>query len=31
MLGQHNEEVLGEVGYSPEQIADLKERGVIGG
>tara|TARA_B100000586_G_scaffold186094_1_gene136764 strand:- start:678 stop:1352 length:675 start_codon:yes stop_codon:yes gene_type:complete len=30
MLGQHNEEVLGEVGYSPEQIADLKERGVIG-
>jgi len=31
MLGEHNEEVLGEVGYSPEQIADLKERGVIGG
>ena len=30
-LGQHNEEILGEAGYSPDQIADLKERGVLGG
>ena len=29
LLGQHNEEILGEAGYSPEKIADLKERGVI--
>ena len=31
MLGQHNEEVLGEAGYSEDQIADLISRGVIGG
>ena len=31
LLGQHNEEILGEAGYSPEKIADLKERGVISG
>lgn len=31
MLGQHNEEILGEVGYSTEKIADLKKRGVISG
>ena len=31
MLGQHNEEILGEVGYSAEKIADLKKRGVISG
>ena len=31
MLGQHNEEILEEAGYSPEKIADLKERGVLGG
>ncbi len=31
LLGQHNEEILGEAGYSPEKIADFKERGVIGG
>ncbi|MFQ6027510.1 MAG: CaiB/BaiF CoA transferase family protein [Dehalococcoidia bacterium] len=30
LLGQHNEEVLTEIGYSPEQIGDLKTRGVIG-
>ena len=31
LLGQHNEEILGEAGYSAEKIADLKERGVISG
>ena len=31
LLGQHNEEVLGEAGYSEDQIADLIARGVIGG
>ena len=31
VLGQHNEEVLGEAGYSEDQIADLIARGVIGG
>ena len=30
LLGQHNEEVLGELGYSAEDINDLQERGVIG-
>ena len=30
MLGQHNDEILEEAGYSPEKIADLKERGVLG-
>ena len=29
LLGQHNEEVLVEAGYSPDKIADLRERGVI--
>ena len=29
LLGQHNEEVLAEAGYSPNKIADLRERGVI--
>lgn len=29
-LGMHNEEILGEeLGYTPEQLAELKERGVI--
>ena len=28
-LGQHNEEILLELGYSPQEIAELKERGVI--
>jgi formyl-CoA transferase/CoA:oxalate CoA-transferase len=31
LLGQHNEEVLASAGYSPDQIADFRERGVIGG
>ena len=30
LLGQHNEEVLGELGYSAEAIKGLQERGVIG-
>lgn len=30
LLGQHNAEVLGEQGYTPEQIAGLRARGVIG-
>jgi crotonobetainyl-CoA:carnitine CoA-transferase CaiB-like acyl-CoA transferase len=28
-LGAHNDEVLGELGYSGEQIRDLRERKVI--
>ena len=28
---QHNDEVLAEHGFTAEQIADLRERGVIGG
>jgi len=31
LLGQHSEEILSESGYSGEEIAGLKERGVIGG
>lgn len=30
LLGQHNEEVLTELGYPPERVADLKKKGVIG-
>ncbi len=30
LLGQHNDEVLAEQGYTPEQVAGLRERGVIG-
>jgi crotonobetainyl-CoA:carnitine CoA-transferase CaiB-like acyl-CoA transferase len=30
MLGQHNDEILQEAGYSAEKIADFKQRGVIG-
>ncbi len=30
LLGQHNDEVLGELGYSSKDIARLKESGVIG-
>ena len=30
LLGQHNEEILGEkLGYTPEQVAKLKEDGVL--
>jgi crotonobetainyl-CoA:carnitine CoA-transferase CaiB-like acyl-CoA transferase len=28
-LGEHNESALGEIGYSPDQIADLKARKII--
>lgn len=31
LLGQHNEEILAELGYSPEAIAALRARGVING
>ena len=31
LLGQHNQEVLAEMGYTPEQIAELRRKGVIGG
>ncbi|MCH8107870.1 MAG: CoA transferase, partial [Chloroflexi bacterium] len=30
LLGQHNDEILGEAGYSQEQIGQLREKGVIG-
>ena len=30
LLGQHNDEVLGELGYDSEAIKGLKQRGVIG-
>jgi crotonobetainyl-CoA:carnitine CoA-transferase CaiB-like acyl-CoA transferase len=30
LLGQHNEEVLTELGYSRKQIVNLREKGVIG-
>lgn len=29
LLGQHNDEVLGELGYSPQEIVALREAGVI--
>jgi crotonobetainyl-CoA:carnitine CoA-transferase CaiB-like acyl-CoA transferase len=28
-LGAHNDEILGELGYSPAQIDDLRQRGII--
>ena len=31
LLGQHNAEVLAENGYTPAQIEELRQRGVIGG
>ena len=31
LLGQHNEEILAELGYTPEQMRRLREKGVIGG
>ena len=30
LLGQHNAEILTELGYTPEKIAALREKGVIG-
>lgn len=30
LLGQHNAEILAELGYAPEQIAALRAKGVIG-
>ena len=30
LLGQHNQEVLAEIGYSPQQIAELRQKGVLG-
>jgi crotonobetainyl-CoA:carnitine CoA-transferase CaiB-like acyl-CoA transferase len=30
LLGQHNAQVLEELGYSPAQVQELRERGVIG-
>ena len=30
LLGQHNEEILNELGYSSESIDSLRDRGVIG-
>ncbi len=29
LLGEHNDEILGELGYAPEQIEDLRDSGVI--
>ena len=31
LLGEHNADVLSEQGYTPEQIASLRDRGVVGG
>ncbi|GAB7386972.1 CaiB/BaiF CoA-transferase family protein [Bacillaceae bacterium] len=28
-LGEHNDEILSRIGYSPEEIANLKEKGII--
>ncbi|MBM3942421.1 MAG: CoA transferase [SAR202 cluster bacterium] len=30
LLGQHNHEVLAELGYTPEQVGELERQGVIG-
>ena len=30
LLGQHNEEILAELGYEPEAIAELQRKGIIG-
>src|SRR5262249_61069636 len=30
LLGQHNQEVLAELGYSPQQITELRQKGVLG-
>lgn len=29
LLGEHNEEVLGTLGYSPKQVGDLRQQGVV--
>jgi crotonobetainyl-CoA:carnitine CoA-transferase CaiB-like acyl-CoA transferase len=29
-VGEHSDEILGELGYSPEAIADLRERRIVG-
>lgn len=29
LLGEHNDEILGELGYTPEQISELKEKGIF--
>ncbi len=31
LLGQHTDAVLAEIGHTPEQIADLRTRGIVGG
>ena len=31
LLGQHNEEILSELGYAAESISKLRQKGVIGG
>jgi crotonobetainyl-CoA:carnitine CoA-transferase CaiB-like acyl-CoA transferase len=31
LLGEHTDAVLAELGRTPEQIADLRTRGVVGG
>ena len=31
LLGEHNEEILADAGYNPEQISQLRKKGVIGG
>ena len=31
LLGQHNEDILVEMGYDMNKIASLREKGVIGG
>ena len=31
LLGQHNEEILSELGYADESISKLRQKGVIGG
>ena len=30
LLGEHNEEILTEAGYTPGQISELRDKGVIG-
>jgi crotonobetainyl-CoA:carnitine CoA-transferase CaiB-like acyl-CoA transferase len=30
-MGEHTDAVLRELGYSDESIADLRDRGIIGG